>query len=45
MNKFEEGFRLSDSVEVGNGKMVLFSGPCAVESYDIRSKQITTYQL
>ena len=35
MNKFEEGFRLSDSVEVGNGKMVLFSGPCAVESYDI----------
>ncbi|WP_339606924.1 3-deoxy-8-phosphooctulonate synthase [uncultured Roseivirga sp.] len=35
MNKFEEGFRISDSVEVGNGKMVLFSGPCAVESYDI----------
>ena len=34
MNKFENGFRLSDHVEVGNGKMVLFSGPCAVESYD-----------
>lgn len=35
MDKFEKGFRLSENVEVGNGKMVLFSGPCAVESYDI----------
>jgi len=35
MNKFKNGFRLSDHVEVGNGKMVLFSGPCAVENYDI----------
>jgi 2-dehydro-3-deoxyphosphooctonate aldolase (KDO 8-P synthase) len=35
MDKFEKGFRLSENVEVGSGKMVLFSGPCAVESYDI----------
>ena len=35
MDKFEKSFRLSENVEVGNGKMVLFSGPCAVESYDI----------
>jgi 2-dehydro-3-deoxyphosphooctonate aldolase (KDO 8-P synthase) len=35
MKKFEEGFQLSDSITVGSGKMVLFAGPCAVESYEV----------
>lgn len=42
MKKFEKSFQLSDSIEVGNGKMVLFSGPCAVESYDVCARVAET---
>lgn len=35
MKKFDKGFELNEDIEVGSGDMVLFSGPCAVESYDI----------
>lgn len=27
--------RITENVEIGTGKMVLFAGPCAVESYDL----------
>ena len=42
MKKFEKSFQLSDSIEVGNGKMVLFSGPCAVESYEVCARVAET---
>lgn len=35
MKRFEKPVHLAEKVEVGNGKLVLLSGPCAVESYDI----------
>lgn len=35
MNKFEKGFEIADDIRLGEGQMVLFSGPCAVESYDV----------
>lgn len=35
MNKFDQGFELSEGIVVGDGQMVLFSGPCAIESYDV----------
>jgi len=35
MNKFEKGFEIADGIRLGEGQMVLFSGPCAVESYDV----------
>ncbi len=35
MKKFEKGFSISDGIEVGNGRMVLFSGPCAIESWEV----------
>lgn len=38
MNKFDRSFELSDGVEVGGGQMVLFSGPCAIEGYDVCAK-------
>ncbi|WP_286755653.1 3-deoxy-8-phosphooctulonate synthase [Roseivirga sp. UBA838] len=42
MKKFEEGFQLSDSITVGSGKMVLFAGPCAVESYEVCARVAET---
>ena len=35
MNKFESGFHITDNIFIGDGRLVLFSGPCAIESYDI----------
>lgn len=35
MNKFDQGFELSEGIELGGGQMVLFSGPCAIEGYDV----------
>ena len=35
MEIFKEKVQLTDQIEVGGGKMVLLSGPCAAESYDI----------
>ncbi|WP_420386037.1 3-deoxy-8-phosphooctulonate synthase [Roseivirga sp.] len=42
MKKFEKSFQLSDSIQVGSGKMVLFAGPCAVESYEVCAKVAET---
>lgn len=35
MNKFRQTIRLTDEIELGGSRMVLFSGPCVVESYDL----------
>lgn len=35
MKRFEKPVQLAKNVEVGSDKLVLLSGPCAVESYDI----------
>ncbi len=35
MKKFTAPVRISDSVILGKDKLVLFSGPCAAESYDL----------
>lgn len=35
MKKFEEGFAITEGIRLGEGQMVLFSGPCAVESYEV----------
>ena len=35
MEIFKEGFQITDEISLGKGKMVLFSGPCAIESYDV----------
>jgi len=35
MKKFENPVKIADNIAVGQGKPVLFAGPCAVESYDI----------
>lgn len=35
MNKFNETVKVTDSITLGGDKMVLFSGPCAAESYEI----------
>ncbi len=35
MERFKEGFHITDDIYLGGGKMVLFSGPCAIESYEI----------
>lgn len=35
MKKFEAPFQITDEINIGNGKMVLFSGPCAIESWDV----------
>ena len=42
MKKFDKGFQITDSVEIGTGEMVLFSGPCAIESYDVCAKVAET---
>lgn len=35
MEIFKKGFHITDEIVLGEGKMVLFSGPCAVESYEV----------
>lgn len=35
MEIFKKGFQITDEISLGKGKMVLFSGPCAIESYDV----------
>lgn len=35
MEIFKKGFRITDKIVLGEGQMVLFSGPCAVESYEV----------
>lgn len=35
MEIFKEGFQITDGISLGKGKMVLFSGPCAIESYEV----------
>ena len=35
MKRFEKHVQLTDKIKVGDEKLVLLSGPCAVESYDI----------
>jgi 2-dehydro-3-deoxyphosphooctonate aldolase (KDO 8-P synthase) len=35
MNTFEETVKVSDTITLGGDRMVLFSGPCVVESYDL----------
>lgn len=35
MKRFEKPVNLAKNIEIGSNKLVLLSGPCAVESYDI----------
>jgi 2-dehydro-3-deoxyphosphooctonate aldolase (KDO 8-P synthase) len=35
MEKFKSTVRITENIELGGDKMVLFSGPCAAESYDL----------
>ncbi len=35
MKRFEKPVQLTKNIQLGNEKLVLLSGPCAVESYDI----------
>lgn len=35
MEVFKQQVRLTDAIQVGGGRLVLFAGPCAAESYDI----------
>lgn len=35
MEKFSAPVRINDSITLGKDKLVLFSGPCAAESYDL----------
>jgi 2-dehydro-3-deoxyphosphooctonate aldolase (KDO 8-P synthase) len=35
MDRFKDTVKITDSVTLGGDHMVLFAGPCAVESYDI----------
>lgn len=35
MKKFSDMVRVTDTITLGGDRMVLFSGPCAAESYDI----------
>lgn len=35
MKRFEKPVQLAKNIEIGNDQLVLLSGPCAVESYDI----------
>lgn len=38
MNKFDQPVQITDDIVIGNGRMVLFSGPCAIESWDVCAK-------
>lgn len=42
MKRFEKPVQLAKNVELGNDQLVLLSGPCAVESYDICYEIATT---
>jgi 2-dehydro-3-deoxyphosphooctonate aldolase (KDO 8-P synthase) len=35
MEKFKDTVNITDNIELGGNKMVLFAGPCAAESFDI----------
>ena len=35
MIKFTKGFELAEGLTIGEGEMVLFSGPCAIESWEV----------
>jgi len=35
MERFKDVAKISDRITLGGGRMVLFAGPCAAESYDI----------
>lgn len=35
MDIFKENVQLTERIQIGGGRMVLFSGPCAAETYDI----------
>jgi 2-dehydro-3-deoxyphosphooctonate aldolase (KDO 8-P synthase) len=35
MERFKEKVKVTDNIELGGDKMVLFAGPCAAESFDI----------
>jgi 2-dehydro-3-deoxyphosphooctonate aldolase (KDO 8-P synthase) len=35
MQKFKDTVQITDKIEIGGDKLVLFSGPCAAESYDL----------
>ena len=35
MKKFDAPFQLTEKIKVGDGQMVLFSGPCAIESWEV----------
>ena len=38
MNKFDRPVQITDDIVIGNCQMVLFSGPCAIESWDVCAK-------
>lgn len=42
MKIFDKPVKLADSVETGKGRLVLLSGPCAVENYDLCLEVATT---
>ena len=42
MKKFKEAFDITDQIRLGDGQMVLFSGPCAVESYEVCARVAET---
>ena len=44
MEIFKDKIHLTDSIEVGSGKMVLMAGPCAAESYDTCHEVAETVQ-
>lgn len=35
MDKFKQPVQITDSMKIGDGRLTLFAGPCAAESYDI----------
>jgi len=38
MKKFDKAFEIAQGIKIGEGQMVLFSGPCAIESWDVCAK-------
>ena len=42
MEKFSQGFNITENIFLGGDQMVLFSGPCAVESYDVCARVAET---
>jgi 3-deoxy-8-phosphooctulonate synthase len=35
MKIFDQGFEIANGIRIGEGRMVLFSGPCAIESWEV----------